>query len=68
MIYNRFIEVYYLKPQNNQQNRHIKLDMKDEKILKLNFQFFNKFDYEIFEQFLTELISRLEKIPEQKRY
>ena len=48
MIYNRFIEVYYLKPQNNQLNRHIKLDMKDEKILKLNFQFFNKFDYGIF--------------------
>ena len=58
MIYNRFIEVYYLKPQNNQLKRHIKLDMKDEKILKLDFQFFNKFDYE---QFLTELISHLGK-------
>tara|TARA_B100000963_G_scaffold42743_1_gene31862 strand:- start:14498 stop:14608 length:111 start_codon:yes stop_codon:yes gene_type:complete len=32
--------------------------MKDEKILKLDFQFFNKFDYE---QFLTELISHLGK-------
>ena len=48
MIYNRFIEVYYLKPQNNFLKCYIKLDMKDEKILKLNFQFFNKFDYEIF--------------------
>ena len=48
MIYNRFIEVYYLKTQNNQLKYHIKLDMKDEKILNLNFQFFNKFDYEIF--------------------